>query len=114
MALNDLIISVTLPHHAAVNCARAIDGIRNLMVPAGGDRKQSWLLMRQNLNVAESYLTFLTNVSIAPRHGDRTHIPGSVVTETVERSWIIMDRFLEFRKRGNCPLPIDRFPLLDQ
>jgi hypothetical protein len=112
MAINDLIVSITIPHHASVNCARAIEGLRVLMVPAGVDRRQGWPLMRQNLNLDQTYVTFITDVSTAPRHGDRTHIPGVTVIETVTRSWIIMNRFLEFRKRGNQPLPLADFPLL--
>jgi hypothetical protein len=111
MAINDLIVSITLPHHASVNCARAIEGIRVLMVPPGIDRRQGWPLMRQNLNLEQAYVEFVTDVSTAPRHGDRTHIPGPTVIETTTRSWIIMNRFLEFRKRGS-PLPIAEFPLL--
>jgi hypothetical protein len=112
MALNDLIVSITLPHHAPVNCARAIEGIRVLMVPPGGDRKQGWPLMRDNLNVEQSYLSFVTGHSTAGRHGDRTHIVGPTVQEIIDRSWIVMNRFLEFRKRGNVKLSLSEFPLL--
>jgi hypothetical protein len=111
MALNDLIMAITVPHFAPVNCARAIEGVRHLIAP-GVDRKQGWKVMRQNLNVQQSYLTQVTDTSTAPRHGDRTYIPGSVVQPIIKRSWIIMNRFLEFRKRGNQPLPIVDFPLL--
>ena len=111
MALNDLIVAITMPHHAPVNCGRAMDGIRYLIAP-GVDRKQGWLQMRQSLNVDQSYLSHVTNTSTRPRHGDRTYIPGSVIRPVVQRSWIIMNRFLEFRKGGNRPLPISKFPLL--
>jgi hypothetical protein len=112
MALNDLILAITMPHHAPVNCARAVEGLRTLMVPKGTDRKQAWPLMRNNLNVEADYVLFVTDLSKAPRHGDRTFIDGTKVNETVARSWIIMNRFLEFRKRGNLPLPLADFPLL--
>jgi hypothetical protein len=112
MALNDLIVSITLPHHAAVNCGRAIDGIRVMMTSIGLKRSQGWLILRQSLNVDEAYLSLITDTSTAPRHGDRTFIPGTIVTEVADRSWIVMNRFLEFRKRGNQPLPLAEFPLL--
>jgi hypothetical protein len=112
MALNDLIVSITLPHHASVNCARAIEGLRTLMVPAGVSRKQGWSLLRANLNIEKNYVEYVTDVSTGPRHGDRTWIPGTTVNEVVNRSWIIMNRFLEFRKRGNQALPLADFPLL--
>jgi hypothetical protein len=112
MALNDLIVSITLPHHASVNCARAIEGLRVLMVPAGTDRKQAWPIFQGNLNVDRDYREYVTGVSTGPRHGDRTWIPGTTVIEVTRRSWIIMNRFLEYRKRGNQPLPLAEFPLL--
>jgi hypothetical protein len=112
MAMNDLIVSISLPHHASVNCGRAIDGIRVMMCPPGLKRSQGWPIVRQSLNLDEAYLLLITDTSTGPRHGDRTFIPGATVTEITERSWVVMDRFLEFRKRGNQPLPLAAFPLL--
>jgi len=112
MALNDLIVGITLPHHAPANCGRAIDGILRMMIPAGSDPKKSWSFLRDNLNVGQRYLEYITDQSTGPRHGDRSHIPGPEVNVTIERSWNVMNRFLEFRKRGNQPLPLAVFPLL--
>jgi hypothetical protein len=111
MAMNDLIVGITLPHDASVNCARALDGIRNMIAP-GLPTRQSWEVLRNALNLSRDYLNLITDTSIAPRHGDRAHIPGTVVMEISRRSWIIMDRFLEYRKRGNQPLPLGEFPEL--
>ena len=111
MALNNLIVSITLPHHAAVNCARMIEGLRELIAP-GVERSKAWPIMRTNLNIDQAYLTYVTDLSAAPRHGDRAHIPGPTVTEATTRAWKIMNRFLEFRKRKNQPLPVAEFPLL--
>jgi hypothetical protein len=112
MALNDLIVSITLPHVATVNCARAIEGLRVLMAPAATDRKHAWPILQGNLNIDREYREYVTDISTGPRHGDRTFTPGTVVTETVKRSWIIMNRFLEYRKRGNQALPLAEFPLM--
>lgn len=112
MALNDLIVSITLPHHASVNCARAVEGLRVLMTSPTTDRKQAWPIFQTNLNIDRAYREYVTDTSTGPRHGDRAHIPGTVVMEVVKRSWIIMNRFLEYRKRGNTPLPWPEFPLL--
>jgi len=111
MALNDLIESISLPHHAPVACARALDGIRNLLAP-GATPKQGWPLVQSTLHADEKYLRLITEHSKGPRHGDRAHIPGNVIGEITKRSWILMNRFLEFRKRGNQPLPQSEFPLL--
>ena len=112
MALNDLIVAITAPHQAAVNCARAIEGIRHMISPPGTPTKDTWVIMRDNLRLDRSYIELITDTSAAPRHGDRTHIPGSIVTVICERAWVIMNRFLEYRKRGNQQLPTSEFPLL--
>lgn len=111
MALNDLILAITIPHHAPVNCGRAIDGIRN-MISQDPDKAKSWDAMRGYLNLSKDYIKLITETSIGPRHGDRTYIPGSSTSEVIQRSWVVMNRFFEFRKRGNQPLPLTEFPLL--
>lgn len=111
MAMNDLIVSITLPHHAVVNCARVIEGLRSILAP-GVDRKQTWLIMQAALNAEGAYLSYVTDLSAPPRHGDKAWIPGPTVIESTKRTWIVMNRFLEFRKRGSQPLPIAEFPLL--
>ncbi len=108
--LNDLIASITVPHVATVNCARAIDGIRQLIGGSGTD-KQQWSAMRQTLRVDREYLQFITDRSKGPRHGNRLYLDGVAVTEIVERSWTIMNRFLEYKKSGDKPLPAS-FPEL--
>jgi len=55
MALDDLIASIALPHHAPINCARAIDAIRNMIAPGLSTSKQ-WAALRENLNVSKDYL----------------------------------------------------------
>jgi hypothetical protein len=108
LALNDLITAATIPGQVAVNCGRAIEGLRVIMVPNDPNRKQGWVALQDNLNVARSYREFITTTSTGPRHGDRTDIPEQTSQEVIERSWVIMNRFLEYRKRGSaatCPYP---------
>lgn len=112
MAMNDLIVSITLPHHASTNCARAVEGLRVLTTSVATPRSQAWPIFQLNLNIDRAYREYITDVSTGPRHGDRTWIPGTTVNEVVTRSWIIMNRFLEFRKRGNQQLPLNEFPML--
>lgn len=112
MALNDLIGAITLPHHAVVNCARAVEGIRHLVAGQDVEPRKGWPLMRQVLNVDEAFVSLVTGTSAKPRHGDRTFIPGGLTGEVTRRAWKVMDRFIEFRRRGSRPLPLDQFPLL--
>lgn len=116
LALNDLIASITVSHHAAVNCGRAIEAIREVIMPSGSDRSRrnrGWEIMRQHLNIELTYLSFITDVSTAPRHGKRVAATSKQdFNETLKRSWIIMNRFFEYRKRGNVQLPLADFPIL--
>jgi hypothetical protein len=111
-ALNDLILSITVPHHSATNCARVAESIRHMIAGQGAPPKAAWPVMRQTLNVDENYLTLITGISLGPRHGHRVRVDGTATTEVVKRTWVIMNRFLEYRIRGNKQLdPVD-FPLL--
>jgi hypothetical protein len=112
LALNDLIVAVTVPGQVAVNCGRAIEGLRKIMVPNDPSRKLGWAALQSNLNVERSYRELITDTSTGPRHGDRADIPDNLSQEVIERSWVIMNRFLEYRKRGNVPLLVSEFPVL--
>jgi hypothetical protein len=111
MALNDLIQANSLPHHGPANCARVVEGLRTLMSP-GIERAKAWLIFRENLNTDEKYLSFITGYSTGPRHGDRAHISGAITIEIVTRTWVIMNRYLEFKNRGSTQLLLKEFPLL--
>lgn len=82
------------------------------MTPIGQEKKQGWSAMRQNLNIDVGYLSFITDESKGPRHGNRTGIKQTAFREVIRRSWSIMDRFLEYKKRGDKQLPLADFPLL--
>ena len=109
-AMNDLIMAIGVPHLAAINCARAVESVRTLIAP--GKRGSGWSLMQSTLNLTEAYVRPITKLSEAPRHGDRAWISHEPIEDVIERSWIIMDRFIEWRRKGENPLPLDRFPIL--
>lgn len=111
LALNDLAETLERPHDAVVGCARAIERIRHQVAP-GMDRKPQWNAMRDSLNISKDYIDMVTALSAAPRHGDSKQPPGAETIEARKRAWVIMNRFLEFRKRNNQPLPLSEFPLL--
>lgn len=110
VALNDLVESITFPHGAPVNCARAMDALRNLPAP-GLPKEQGWSIMHAALHIDLPYVKFISKQSRGPRHADHAYMPEGTVKAIVERSWIIMNRYLELRKRNN-QLPFDEFPLL--
>lgn len=113
MALNDLVLAVSMPGHTLINCARSVEAIRQMIAGQfADDRKVQWPIMRKALNIDHAYISLITEKSTAPRHGNQTPIRGTVLGEVIKRSWTIMDRFFHFRRNGNENLPLDRFPLL--
>jgi len=109
-SLREMIEAITLPHVSTVNCARAIEGLRTLIAP--GPRRQAWPTFRNALQLSEAYLGLILDNSTETRHGNRVRVTGAITTEIVRRSWSVMDRFLEYKKRGDRPLPQSEFPLL--
>jgi hypothetical protein len=115
LAINDLVMAITIPGHIAVNCARAVEGLRNIMLPDDPHRTLGWAYLRRELNLEKSYTEFITSASAGPRHGDRSDMADMAEEHTQEilkRLWVIMNRFLEYRKRGNDTLPLSLFPFL--
>ena len=111
-ALNELLVAITVPEYLEVNCARAIESLRTLLVPDDLGRTKGWPELRKALCVEESYLRSVTDASVAPRHGDKTVPEQAKGREILARAWIIMNRFLEFRKRGSVGLSRTAFPVL--
>jgi hypothetical protein len=113
LALRDLISALSDADLAVVHCARAVEGLRNLIVPNEPDRGKAWGIFQENLNLDRAYREYITALSTGPRHGDRTRSNTSAeVDEILQRSWIIMNRFMEFRKCGSQPLLAPEFALL--
>ena len=105
-ALNDLIVAITIPHVSVVNCARAIETIKHLVSPESTSDAQAWKTMRAELLIDRSYLQLISDQSTGPRHGRADHISGEITTEITRRSWVVMNRFLEYLKAGKS-LPND-------
>jgi hypothetical protein len=109
--LHDLIESINDFMDAPLSCQRAIEGIARL-VSSHSDRKKRWLALRDNLNLSQPYLQFVTDLSVDPRHGHAGEQSIGQLNEARRRAWIVADRFLHFRDKGNDKLPVSEFPLL--
>lgn len=112
LALRDLVSSLSSPFTSLVDCARAIEGLRNILVPNDPKRILGWSTLQEQLNLSREYREFITSASAGPRHGDRSKALEPTRAEVMRRSWTIMNRFFEYRKRGNQKLPLGEFPLL--
>jgi hypothetical protein len=112
LAFDALTYSLDFPDMAVVNCAHTIEHIRHIMAP-GRDRKVGWEIMRNTLNIDKDYLESVSKTSVGPRHGDFS--PEFLNSNARIRAWTVMNRYLEFRKRGGKDaLPLSEFPLLEQ
>jgi hypothetical protein len=111
IALDDLIRSITEQHTSAANCGRVVDRIRRIIAPSL-DGAAAWQEMHKALNISRDYQEWVSKQSTGTRHGDSTFVPGAVSSEAIQRTWAILNRFLEYRKRGNRPLTPPDFPEL--
>jgi hypothetical protein len=111
MALSDLTDTITQPDRTLVNCGRVIETIRTL-VDSNPKRKAAWATLSHRLNISTLYLKLITDQSTAHRHGDYAEVSAEIGDAIRVRTWTTMNRFLEYRTRGNKPLPISEFPLL--
>ena len=113
MALHDLIEAIHAPHCSVVNCARAVEGLRDWLTDPAFKRAQKWRAFNAALRLDPSYSTLITNSSLTARHGDRSYIEGVVVTEVTKRAWTIMRRCLDLdRKKVKELPPTPEFPVL--
>lgn len=63
----DLIEAITLPHRASVSCARAIEGLRNLIATPGQARGQAWGDFNRALQLDANYTRLITATSVGTR-----------------------------------------------
>ncbi len=111
-AIRDLIESIGGPHIIPTNCARAIETIRSIMLPANVERKHGWAFMQENLRVSAEYLKVITDHGVGPRHGDLKYVPAELTRVIADRSWTVTNRYFEYLKRGKVALPLSEFPIL--
>ncbi len=113
LAMKDLTDALTLPDQTLVSCARAVDAIRIYFAPPGSKKKkQGWKTMNDNLQLAQSYTTEISEASHGPRHGDYANPPDAINQKIAGKAWIIMNRFIAYQIRGKHQLPLADFPLL--
>ena len=111
-SLNDLSQILSTHHQAPTNCGRVLDSLRRAVAP-NETPKQGWRTLQSLLNSDQAYMQYVSDYSTNPRHGDReTSIPESITIELMKRTWMLMDRFLAYRKMGSFPLSARDFPLL--
>jgi hypothetical protein len=113
LVLQDLNAAMSEPFYTSVGCGRAVDGLRHAIAgPDGDPDARKWPELRQALNVDRSYVQAIMSASQRGRHGQRLVSHGHDLHEILRRTWVLFNRFLEYRKRGNVPLTLPDFPPL--
>jgi hypothetical protein len=110
-ALGDLTETIISPNKVVINCARAIETIRNI-IDSNADRDTAWATMRTVLNCSKEYLQSVVTPSQTHRHGNYVSTANEEGNKILQRAWTIMNRFFEYRMRGNQSLAAPEFPLL--
>jgi hypothetical protein len=111
-SLYDLSNSLVFYHQRPTNFGRVLDSLRKSVAP-GLEPKKGWEVLKGIVNVEGDYMAWVSEYSKNSRHGDRTmNISKDVIDEMGTRTWNVVNRMIEFRKRGNQPLPLDQFPSL--
>jgi hypothetical protein len=113
LILHDLTEHLRQDFTGIISAARALDGICQQFAPTGKARDAGWAPMREALNASEDFVKSVTKQSRGPRHADWGSTSGDDNRKMIERAWILMNRFLEYKKRGNQKLPQSEFPLLE-
>jgi hypothetical protein len=111
-ALNDLNEALAWPPYTAINAHRAVERVRHLLAPPGADAPTAWAHLRNVLNISRPYVQLVNDASTNPRHGRHVPITETDFAELKVRAWTVLNRYFEYRKRGDQPLPLDEFPLL--
>jgi hypothetical protein len=112
LALNDLVRANFPSDLTIINCARAVEGIRNLIGGSEKDAPKAWAKMRAALNVDTRYLKLITDNSTEHRHGNWVPIEARVRDEVLRRSWAVMDRYFHLLLKKLTVLPEADFPVL--
>jgi hypothetical protein len=98
------------PYVLPINCARAVEAIAHQIAPGEKDKNKRWKKMGEALHARKSYMEPISLLSHGPRHGELIQPPGAAQLEVRRKAWILMYRFLEYRKRGS--LTSSDFPWL--
>lgn len=114
VAITDIRHACTEPDLTALFSFRAIEGIMNSFGEnQKDDRKNNWLLLRENLNITRELIEPVTELSKSNRHGKPLEQSMSDRQLCIQTAIIILQRYLHYLKEGRIKLDIQRFPEID-
>jgi hypothetical protein len=106
VVMEDLIAGLWSQDHKVINCARSVEAIRQLVAGYSLAPKQQWPIFNEKLNLDRNYVDLIMEHSKDPRHGKRPSSSPHEVAEIMKRTWIIFNRYFEYKLRGEQKLAL--------
>lgn len=105
IALIDLQLSIKHSKDTGVFCFRAIESVMQYFNKGPNteeSRKEAWEQLNSKLNVTKSWIDFVREFALDPRHGRPKAITGSERVDVMKHTWEIIDRFIVYlgKKEG--------------
>lgn len=115
-ALGDLREAIRMPHDTGFFCFRAVESMRQLFVEVkdGNETETSWERMSSALRIEQSYIAVLERFGKPQRHGETPYMSGDNRFIAMNRTWQIVDRYIEFARTGFVPLSSADFETLNE
>jgi hypothetical protein len=113
LIFNDLAMALQFPAYQQIACGRAIDGMRVYLSPDEEPQK-GWIHLRKELNVSRKYVDYVWERASEARHRERFDFPANENSESMRRTWVLINRFLEYCLAGKVALSVPKYPLLEE
>ncbi|MCV0411255.1 hypothetical protein [Nitrosopumilus sp.] len=113
--LANLRLSIKYPSDTGTFCYRAVESIRQYFGVKGDSRdarKKAWEKLNAELNVDKSWTARIADFALDPRHGKQKSITHDERVEIMQKTWVIVDRFLIYAQNNEQTLDTASFPLL--
>lgn len=92
---------------------RAIEGIMNSFTESDkDDRKNSWLILRESLNISRDFFSKVEALSKSNRHGKEFEQSFEDRQICIYSAMIVLQRYLHFLDEGKQKLNPEKYPIL--
>jgi hypothetical protein len=110
--LRDIRLGMQTPGEAAVHCFRAIERVRQAFSTQAADRKKTWELLGEALNLHRSWLDTYTTHATAVRHGELLELELGERNKCFAQAATVVIRYAAFLKDNKTKLSAPIFELL--
>jgi hypothetical protein len=110
--LRDIRLGMQTPGEAAVHCFRAIERVRQAFSTKVGDRKKTWELLGEALNLHRSWLDTYAKHATAVRHGELLELEFDERNKCFAQAATVVIRYAAFLKNNKAKLSTTTFELL--